>query len=109
MRQPELLERAKRELSGRILGCWCAPKACHGDVLAEIANVEEAASDDPDVVVQVEGVDYKGRPFCAGIVIRGDECVETAPILYRTCRGKSRAEVRLALKAKGWKARLAAL
>jgi hypothetical protein len=25
-------------LRGKSLGCWCAPKACHGDVLLEIAN-----------------------------------------------------------------------
>jgi len=24
------------ELRGKILGCWCAPKACHGDVLIEL-------------------------------------------------------------------------
>lgn len=36
--QPELVARAKRELRGKILGCWCYPEACHGDVLAEIAN-----------------------------------------------------------------------
>jgi hypothetical protein len=36
--QPRLIERAKRELKGKILGCWCAPAACHGDVLATIAN-----------------------------------------------------------------------
>ena len=24
------------ELDGKILGCWCSPKACHGDVLVEI-------------------------------------------------------------------------
>jgi hypothetical protein len=35
---PELKERAKKELKGKILGCWCAPLACHGDVLARIAN-----------------------------------------------------------------------
>ena len=35
---PEMIERAKRELRGKVLGCWCAPKACHGDVLARIAN-----------------------------------------------------------------------
>ena len=23
------------ELRGKTLGCWCAPKPCHGDVLAE--------------------------------------------------------------------------
>lgn len=26
------------ELRGKVLGCWCAPKACHGDVLWELAN-----------------------------------------------------------------------
>ena len=36
--QPELVARIKRELRGKVLGCWCHPKACHGDVLAEIAN-----------------------------------------------------------------------
>lgn len=35
---PEMIERAKRELRGKVLGCWCSPKACHGDVLAKIAN-----------------------------------------------------------------------
>lgn len=38
--QPELITRAKRELKGKTLGCFCAPKACHGDVLARIANEE---------------------------------------------------------------------
>ena len=27
-----------RGLRGKRLGCWCAPKPCHGDVLAEIAD-----------------------------------------------------------------------
>lgn len=36
--QPELVAQAKRELKGKVLGCWCAPKSCHGDVLAKIAN-----------------------------------------------------------------------
>ena len=26
------------ELKGKVLGCWCAPQACHGDTLAELAN-----------------------------------------------------------------------
>ena len=31
-----------RQLKGKTLGCWCAPKPCHGDVLAELAdNLEE--------------------------------------------------------------------
>lgn len=24
------------ELEGKVLGCWCTPKACHGDVLIEL-------------------------------------------------------------------------
>ncbi len=24
-------------LHGKVLGCWCAPQACHGDVLAAMA------------------------------------------------------------------------
>lgn len=26
------------ELKGKVLGCWCAPLSCHGDVLYKIAN-----------------------------------------------------------------------
>lgn len=28
------------ELRGKDLVCWCAPAACHGDVLLELANTE---------------------------------------------------------------------
>ena len=38
--QPELVQKAKEELKGKILGCWCSPQLCHGDILAEIANNE---------------------------------------------------------------------
>ena len=36
LEQPELLA-ALGELKGKTLGCWCAPKRCHGDVLALLA------------------------------------------------------------------------
>jgi hypothetical protein len=26
------------ELKGKTLGCWCKPKACHGDVLLELVE-----------------------------------------------------------------------
>ena len=26
------------ELKGKTLGCWCRPKECHGDVIAELVN-----------------------------------------------------------------------
>lgn len=38
MNQPDLVATARRELKGKVLGCWCKPKRCHGDVLARIAN-----------------------------------------------------------------------
>jgi hypothetical protein len=37
LEQPELVA-ALPELAGKTLGCWCAPRACHGDVLARLAN-----------------------------------------------------------------------
>lgn len=37
--QPELVESAKQELKGKVLGCWCGPdQPCHGQVLLRIAN-----------------------------------------------------------------------
>jgi hypothetical protein len=37
--QPQLLRRiADGELTGRALGCWCAPLTCHADVLAAMAT-----------------------------------------------------------------------
>lgn len=38
MQQPELLKKV-HELKGKTLGCWCKPAACHGDVLAELADL----------------------------------------------------------------------
>lgn len=39
-KKPEL-QRALHELRDKRLGCWCAPKPCHGDVLAAWADVDE--------------------------------------------------------------------
>jgi hypothetical protein len=35
--RPDLLA-ALPELRGKVLGCWCAPQACHGDVLSRLAS-----------------------------------------------------------------------
>lgn len=41
--RPEFIAQIKRELRGKILGCWCRPRlACHGDVLARIAEEPDA-------------------------------------------------------------------
>lgn len=35
--QPELITAILRgELDGKVLGCWCSPRPCHGDVLADL-------------------------------------------------------------------------
>lgn len=36
--QPDLIEKAKKELKGKVLGCWCSPNLCHGDVLVTISE-----------------------------------------------------------------------
>lgn len=33
--QPELLNDLS-ELDGKVLGCWCFPKFCHGDILIQL-------------------------------------------------------------------------
>lgn len=35
--QPDLLKDL-HELKGKVLACWCAPLACHGDVLEKLAK-----------------------------------------------------------------------
>lgn len=37
LKQPHLMA-ALEELRGKVLGCWCHPKRCHGEVLVELAN-----------------------------------------------------------------------
>jgi len=29
------------ELKGKVLGCWCAPKLCHGDILIKLVKEYE--------------------------------------------------------------------
>lgn len=38
---PELLAAVQEELKGRDVMCFCAPHACHGDVLVRVANVAD--------------------------------------------------------------------
>ena len=43
---PEVVRKAKQELWGKRLGCWCAPKACHGELLvAAMAKLEAKDGD----------------------------------------------------------------
>ncbi|MFG6084223.1 DUF4326 domain-containing protein [Paracoccus litorisediminis] len=34
---PGFIDRVRRELAGKDLICWCAPEACHGHILRDIA------------------------------------------------------------------------
>lgn len=40
LRQPHLM-RALPELKNKVLGCHCAPRACHGDVLRKLVETLE--------------------------------------------------------------------
>jgi hypothetical protein len=40
----DALMAALSELRGKVLGCWCAPRACHGDVLMRLANAPRRTS-----------------------------------------------------------------
>ena len=40
-KHPELVERIKKELTGKILKCYCYPLICHGDTLVKICEGEE--------------------------------------------------------------------
>jgi DNA-binding CsgD family transcriptional regulator len=44
--KPSLLSRLD-ELRGKALGCWCAPEACHGDILIAFARGEGFVPGDP--------------------------------------------------------------
>ncbi|MGB8834159.1 MAG: DUF4326 domain-containing protein [Candidatus Sulfotelmatobacter sp.] len=39
--QRALRERSRRELPFRVLGCWCAPEKCHGDIIAGYVDWRE--------------------------------------------------------------------
>jgi hypothetical protein len=44
--RPDLVQAARQELVGKVLGCWCKGRdgknvPCHGDVLAAIANDDQ--------------------------------------------------------------------
>jgi hypothetical protein len=40
--EPGFKEKVRRELKGKTLVCYCKPQACHGDILARMADGDEA-------------------------------------------------------------------
>jgi hypothetical protein len=77
--QPELIA-ALPELRGKVLGCWCAPKACHADVLLRLANAPLCATPPP-------ATPHKGEPH-AHLCYRVGE--ERRQIVIQRIRGAIR-------------------
>jgi hypothetical protein len=44
---PELIL-ALPELSGKVLGCWCKPERCHGDVLSKLLGDHILSNSKPE-------------------------------------------------------------
>lgn len=38
LKQPKLMAVMLEELEGKVLGCWCSPRPCHGQVLVDIVK-----------------------------------------------------------------------
>jgi hypothetical protein len=74
---PELLKSIP-ELSGKRLGCYCAPQKCHGDVLAELANKPKenrmSSSNNPN----------RYRPLAALTILRAIQTVNPSELIV-TC------------------------
>ncbi len=62
---PSLLDDL-HELKGKVLGCWCKPQACHGDVLVELLETKIDALFNEPV--------YGRCPFCGGSLTAGHRC-----------------------------------
>lgn len=58
--RPDLLLRL-HELRGRPLACWCAPEACHADVLAALVDADEILDDLKASGVSLEVMDGRLR------------------------------------------------
>ena len=68
-RNPDLMAQARIELKGKVLGCWCDPKYCHGHILADLVNTPdyestadqklpaESGMNDPDT--SMTGITYR--------------------------------------------------
>lgn len=55
-----------------------------------------------ETLVQVRA--YGPKPFTAGLIVVEDRCTEAAPILRKSCLGKSSQQLRKLFKGQGWKA-----
>jgi len=59
-----------------------------------------------ELLCQVSTPPDARRPFVAGLILVDDICTEAAPILRRTCKGKSRDWLRGYFARMGWTVRI---
>lgn len=90
--QPRLMARLP-ELRGKVLGCWCKPDICHGDVLAELADLTAIP---PKVAAPREDI-VAPAPECQTAVVPPqpvnlDDCDTTVIILDVETTGIDRAK-----------------
>ena len=78
------LLRALDELRGHHLVCFCAPLACHGDLLLRLAN----ASREDRIAWWHRQVDHRARR-CGEARTRGDQCGRHARQRHRALRGRA--------------------
>ena len=53
--QPGLIRAIRRELRGKDLVCWCAPAACHADILLRIANEDREGESSMEDITSFTG------------------------------------------------------
>lgn len=70
--QASFRQAATDQLQGRDLTCWCAPKACHGDILAELVNREEPPVMSTPIVHALTG----HRPPKLGLTYAGNGAID---------------------------------
>ena len=73
MANPVLVTKARAELKGKVLACWCSPKDCHAHVLAAVANTE--GDEFPPEVFFPE----KNAPSSAAVLAADDEHPQDHP------------------------------
>lgn len=43
IRKSDILMSKLNELDGKVLGCWCKPQSCHGDILVKLINEKNSS------------------------------------------------------------------
>lgn len=73
--EKECLGDELRSLKGKVLGCWCSPQPCHGDILVELINSHIEAFYCEDCENETSDVCEKcDRSYCIDCMTNCDHC-----------------------------------